>query len=452
MKNQIDTIDKRGPYPLKIRPSSSHAVLNGCLAAPILNTWVKPAKTTLPWLLEGTFAHHLAETCLKENRPPGYYALTEMSCVVDLDTPFEREEKFIVNETMVSGIAAYVEVLNQKKQKLSGDHSFSFIEKKVSSTYGSHYKFKDALFQLTVEGTVDYMLRTPSHLEVIDLKFGKGKEVFAKNNSQLIFYMLNTISQFDIDPKSLKTLKATIVQPRLTSGKIVKTWEIGDPSKWVEEQRAKIDQIIIQLLSQKHKLQYAPSPQNCKWCKGMFFCENLRERVREIMTNINKHPLDMPKDLFDFILENANGIKDFISTVQTHALAKALSGDVPNGFKLVNGGRAPSREWKKPAIVKMILEDKIRTGEYSEEDFFKDKTMKTPTQVEAILGTVFVAENSFVPEYTAPKILVHQTDRRPERVPAKVQFSKFLNTTKTDSSPILTKKSKTKFDLSDFDS
>ncbi len=66
-------------------------------------------------------------------------------------------------------------------------------------------------------GTADVVILSQHKVRVIDLKFGKGIPVSAKDNSQLRLYALGAWSKFKDEYPEIKDVEYTIVQPRLDS-------------------------------------------------------------------------------------------------------------------------------------------------------------------------------------------------------------------------------------------
>ena len=63
-------------------------------------------------------------------------------------------------------------------------------------------------------GTGDLVLVTDDVLEVVDLKFGRGVQVSAVDNSQMRLYALGAMNLFSV-LYNINTVKMTIHQPRL---------------------------------------------------------------------------------------------------------------------------------------------------------------------------------------------------------------------------------------------
>ena len=82
-------------------------------------------------------------------------------------------------------------------------------------------------------GTADMVIVTDSYIHIIDLKLGRGVQVDAERNPQLMIYGLGVLSKAELlyDPK---VVRLTIFQPRLCH---CSTWEITpeELKKWGEE-------------------------------------------------------------------------------------------------------------------------------------------------------------------------------------------------------------------------
>jgi len=66
-------------------------------------------------------------------------------------------------------------------------------------------------------GTADVVILSKHTIRVIDLKYGRGIPVQAKDNTQLRLYALGAYSKFQEEYPEIKTIEYTIYQPRLDS-------------------------------------------------------------------------------------------------------------------------------------------------------------------------------------------------------------------------------------------
>ena len=145
---------------------------------------------------EGTLAHEIAELKLKmhydqidEGEFERLYAITKQS-------KYYNEEL----EAYVDDYVVYV-----RSQIGQGDTPL--FEQRVDFSDWVPDGF----------GTADVIILSPHKVRVIDLKFGKGVPVSAKDNSQLRLYALGAYSKFQEEFPHIKEVEYTIHQPRLDS-------------------------------------------------------------------------------------------------------------------------------------------------------------------------------------------------------------------------------------------
>lgn len=168
--------------------------------------------TDSEYALEGTAAHTLAERCRKDNLPAKHFIGDKIFVeLVDKTTkPIE------VTKEMADGVQAFIDYLNA----LPGD------DYNESRLFYTEY-VKDGF------GTMDAAKATEKHVSIVDLKFGKGVQVYAHDNSQLKLYALAFYLTwgwvYDIEQFTL-----VVHQPRLDH---VDEWSIGlaDLLKWADE-------------------------------------------------------------------------------------------------------------------------------------------------------------------------------------------------------------------------
>ena len=81
-------------------------------------------------------------------------------------------------------------------------------------------------------GTGDCLVIADGTLNVIDLKYGKGVEVEAEQNPQMMLYALGALELFD-DLYDISTVTMTIFQPRRAN---ISVWTISkdDLCQWAE--------------------------------------------------------------------------------------------------------------------------------------------------------------------------------------------------------------------------
>jgi len=178
-------------------------------------------------------------------------------------------------------------------------------------------------------GTGDCVIVADDILHVIDYKHGKGVEVNAENNSQMMLYALGALELFgflfDINKVSM-----TIYQPRIGN---ISTYEMAAESllEWAQNTLAPIA-----------KLAYAGKGEfkcgsHCRWCKVKAQC---RERAE---TNMKLASLDFAKapvlqdDEVEEILAKVDDLVSWANDIKEYALDAALKGKRWNDWKVVEG-------------------------------------------------------------------------------------------------------------------
>lgn len=154
-------------------------------------------KVTSIYALEGTFAHELADLCLKNN-------VSAKSYLNETLTVFENQEpkNTTIKEEMVNYVQQYIDYV----KKYETENSILYTERKVDFSNYAPGGY----------GTLDSAVYIPESktLHIFDLKYGKGVKVYAKRNTQGMLYalgMLNELDGLDI----IDDVYIHIIQPRV---------------------------------------------------------------------------------------------------------------------------------------------------------------------------------------------------------------------------------------------
>ena len=302
---------------------------------------------------EGTFAHNLSEFKLKKH-------LGEISKKdFNENLKFMKESEFY-NKELENYVNQYVdfaiEKINEHKKGIV------FVEKRVDYSFICKGGF----------GTCDLLILDKDVIEVIDLKFGKGLKVDAKDNSQLRLYSLGTVDNFNFIFEANK-VKMTIVQPRLDH---ISTDEIKieELINWGEKEvKPKAD------LAFEGKGKFNPGD-HCRFCRVKDKC---RARADENM-NLAKLDFKVGPLLTDIeiarVLKQTNELVKWAKDIEKYAYTEAVNkGKKWPGFKLVEGRRS-RRYSNEVTIAKKLLE-----AGYEEKDIFS-KSLLNLTKLEKELG------------------------------------------------------------------
>lgn len=356
---------------------------------------------------EGTAAHTLAETCLRDNLDPGDF----LGGHVDIKTgKVGREEAegkniFTIDEEMVDGVRLYVETVR------------GFIEE------GDEYEFEAKLDLRHIEGmefgTGDFVRYRPStkHLVVADLKYGRGVPVEVAENEQLLTYAEGTAKRYH--NRGLASVEIVVVQPRCPHpAGSVRSWTIDVVD--MAEFRA--------TLGEKAKATLAPDAplvpgDHCRWCKAAATCPALRQHSLAVaeMEFADEPPavVEMAAGEIAALMPKLDVIENWVKAVKSRAHEIASSDGLP-GFKLVHS--TSHRKWKDEGAAKTFLSSVV---ELDEDQIYADPKMRSPAQVEKILGAKRKTEIAGLIHKPPGKIiLVPDSDpREPAKPDAEEEFA-----------------------------
>lgn len=194
-------------------------------------------------------------------------------------------------------------------------------------------------------GTGDAIVIADGVMEVIDLKYGKGVEVFAENNPQLMLYGLGALEAFDM-LYGIDTVKLTIVQPRQER---IDSWSIPTEAlyTWGDEE-----------VKPKAALAYEGKGETkcgywCKWCRVKPLCAKMAEANLDLAKDEFKDPQLLSEDRLVEVFTQLPMLKDWAESVAEYLLKQAIAGKEVPGYKVVEG--RTQRKWADEALVREIL-------------------------------------------------------------------------------------------------
>ncbi len=178
-------------------------------------------------------------------------------------------------------------------------------------------------------GTGDCIVAADGTLHIIDFKYGKGVEVSAEDNSQMMCYALGALNLFD-SLYDISKIDMTIFQPRREN---VSTYTMPKDAlyKWADE-----------ILKPTAQLAYNgkgefKAGEHCRFCKVKATCRKRAEYNLELA----KYDFEVPDTLENIeisaILTKADELISWVEDVKEYALRRALCGVKFDGFKVVEG-------------------------------------------------------------------------------------------------------------------
>jgi hypothetical protein len=328
----------------KLSASGAHRWLT-CLGSVDAEKGIKDASSANAD--EGSAAHELAEIVLEKG-----------GCAHDHVGNFLIEmNTHVVTEEMADYVQQYVDYV-------ASVGGVQFYEERVNYSDWVPEGF----------GTSDVIAINGDTLDIIDLKYGKGVQVFAEENPQGLLYALGAYSEYGFI-YDFNTVRIHIVQPRLDH---IDVWEISvkDLLKWgawVSEQAQRINE---------GNAPRTPGEKQCQWCKAKATCPALKSYTEAIiMSGFEELDTPNPDTLNDSqlrkALESKKLIESWLTAVEKLVNERLQKGEAFPGFKLVAGRSLRKWEDEVDAIIKLDL----LLGEQAYE-----KKLLTPAKAEKVLG------------------------------------------------------------------
>lgn len=353
--------------------SSSHRWLNCPPSARLCEGYEDKSSE---YAQEGTDAHSLCEHKLK-------LALGMESVDPTENLSFYNEEM----EQCACDYAGYVMELVEEAKKICKD-PVVLIEQRLDFS-----RFVAEGF-----GTGDCVIIADGTLYIVDYKHGKGVEVSAVENPQMMLYALGALELFD-GIYDIDMVRMTIFQPRRENVSVC-VMAKDDLLQWAYND-----------LMAKAKLAYEGGGEFacgdwCRFCKAKAACRKRAEYNLELA----KYDFAMPDTLEDAeiaaILEKADELAAWAADVKEFALQQALNGVRYAGFKVVEG-RSNRKYTDEDAVA-----DTVKKAGY---DPYEPKLLGI-TAMEKLLGKKqFVKLLSGLVEKPQGKpALVPESDKRQE--------------------------------------
>lgn len=253
-------------------------------------------------------------------------------------------------------------------------------------------------------GTGDAIIVADGTLEICDFKYGKGVEVSAIANSQMMIYALGAYERFS-DEYRIERVRMTIIQPR-----------IGNLSEYELD----IDQLLYWadhvLKPTAEKAIKGEGEQIagdwCQFCKVKCQCKALAKRCTEDFDALQESGTTaelMTNDDIARLLPKLSDIKKWAEAVGEYALDRALKGDKFPGYKLVEG-----RSIRK-IIDEGAAASKLTAEGFDADNLYKPRALKGITDLEGIVGKKNLATllDGILVKPQGKPALVPESDKRP---------------------------------------
>lgn len=126
-------------------------------------------------------------------------------------------------------------------------------------------------------GTSDVIIIKGNTLICADLKFGRGVQVFAEGNEQLLMYGASAVADFDALGE-IEEIELHILQPRLNHFDV---WKLSVAE--MNERIEVIRQTAKRILAGPEGLTAVPGEKQCKFCKASATCNERTDHTMELI-------------------------------------------------------------------------------------------------------------------------------------------------------------------------
>ena len=233
-------------------------------------------------------------------------------------------------EEMEGHVRAYVALIQERMTRRP--MSQLFLEQRMDSGIP------------TCWGTSDTVIVSPTHIEIIDLKYGAGVPVSAIGNSQLRIYGLGALDTFGDLLGNVDTVYTTVFQPRAIDEPSTEELSADELRAWRTEVALPAAELAL-----GDDAPFGPSEKACRWCPAAGFCTaRIEKTVVEDFGSPYAEEAPIPvaaevmtPEQLGLVLERIPAIKAWCADVEKHALEAAYAqGKKIPGWKVVlSGGR-----------------------------------------------------------------------------------------------------------------
>lgn len=330
-----------------------------------------------PFAREGSAAHELAERALSAERPAEFFRDEQITIEYEEDgeTKFDT---FIVDDEMIDNVQVYIDAVWREPGELQVEQQLD-----LSEVYGVKEQFGtgDAV-------KLDYENK---RLYVGDLKYGRGVQVYAKDNEQLYSYAAGALIANTVFGDEWETITVAIHQPRLGHYD-EHTLTLAELQEFMAHaaDRAKAAHGLIGAEPEAIEAAKTPGPKQCQWCPIKGTCRALaswqHEQVFADFTVVDAEP-EQPREaakiddtLLGKLLNRADIIEATVKAWRAEALRRVEHGIEVPGWKLV-AGRKGARKWVDDAEVEEIM----KKARIKEADMYTKKLLTAP-QAEKVIS------------------------------------------------------------------
>jgi hypothetical protein len=322
----------------------------------------------------------------------------------------EETVQWLVTQDMADHVDDYVKLVREKAEGKT-----LLVERKVPI---GHITGEQG-----ATGTSDAIVIGSDEIEVIDLKYGMGVQVFAEDNEQAQFYALGTLEEYGI-VGDFSYITMTIHQPRMNhvAEWTIPVYQIYGFAEAAEQAAARCRNAEMAALGELDGLTLEdfllPGEKQCKFCSAKAGCPALRAEITEVVggsaaatvdefAEFTPETVDMQTgdNYLPIAMAKVDMVEQWCKAVRAEVERRLLAGQNVDGYKLVEGKRG-NRKWVGDDAVEALFKSfRLR------QDEMYDFSLISPTKAEKLFK-----ENP--KRWAKVKDLITQNTGKPSVAPA----------------------------------
>lgn len=356
---------------LKFSPSHSARWMN-CPGA--LQLCAKlPVPKSSKHAMEGTAAHELAANCLKLRQNADEW----IGEVIEVE-----DSKYTVTAEMAENVQVYLDAVRKDME----ENGVPFSELQVET------EFKIQFGTEIIKGTNDASFCSPlGKMYVYDYKHGAGTFVEVVENTQLLIYAIGAMEREGMLNSEVEII---IVQPRFRMEEVpaVRGWAIS------KNDLLKFRDLVTMSIecAKKKGAELIPGDWCAKsFCPAFGLCPAVRSTAVAVVDEESTaltfpDPANLSPEQIAKVLEGSKLISEWAKAVRGYAETQAIEFGVKiPGYKLIQ--KKGRRAWTDEVATENEFEHEFG-------DVIYDKKLKSPAQLECIVGKDRVKELVSIPE------------------------------------------------------
>lgn len=357
-----------------ISPSGAERFFN-CPGSVEAQAKIEIIEPSSPAAMEGIALHELAAKCLTKDIDP----YDCMGDTIEIKDNYGDIVEFEVNDDFAFAVRMYrntiLEILKQ--------HGLTTKALQIET----HFTIPEV--DKRAKGTVDCSFVASDTLFVFDFKGGRGVIIDPKENKQCMYYALRPY----LDAKMfIKHVVIGVIQPRAKEGEFIKMWETT-PDR-LGKFKTELQEAISR--TRMKKPEFKPGGW-CKWCKAQSVCSPMTQtivnKIKAVVPQIDRvfpKITELTPQQIGTALPALEALKELLDNLYKYAFTLASKGeDIPN-YTLTRGKK--QRIYRDEQAVKDTF-----TPQFGK-DIYTEPKLRTPAQLEKLVGKTELSEFVFVPE------------------------------------------------------